>query len=63
VDIFIQDAIGYSVKQAQERLEAAARDVRKEIVAWGNTNVGARMYKSALQVAFTSHRSVSFVKW
>lgn len=62
IDLFIRDAMGYSVQQAQTGLFNACRTNHK-VVAWGNTNLAPNMYKFALQQAFETNRRVKFVKW
>ncbi|CAE7553159.1 unnamed protein product, partial [Symbiodinium microadriaticum] len=63
VDIFVPGAMGYSVRLAQDSLEDVAACPAHDYVSWGNTNIGSKMYKSALQVAFKTRRAVSFIKW
>ena len=62
IDLFIRDAMGFSVQEAQETLTDACRSSRP-VVAWGNTNLTPRMYQIALQRAFETRRSVRFIKW
>jgi hypothetical protein len=62
IDLFIRDAMGFSVQEAQQNLTDACRS-SSPIVAWGNTNLAPSMYKCALQQADETRRSVKFVKW
>lgn len=62
IDLFIRDAMGYSVQQAQQGLGEACRAGHR-IVSWGNTNLAPSMYKFALQQAHETNRSVKFIKW
>jgi hypothetical protein len=62
IDLFIRDAMGFSVQEAQQTLADACRS-SNQIVAWGNTNLAPNMYKCALQQASETNRSVKFVKW
>jgi hypothetical protein len=63
MDLFIRDAMGYSVQQAKQGLSDACHCPENHIVAWGNTNLSPAMYRDALQLAFETNRTVQFVKW
>eukprot|EP00602_Paraphysomonas_sp_CaronLab_P004470 CAMPEP_0185033970 /NCGR_PEP_ID=MMETSP1103-20130426/23423_1 /TAXON_ID=36769 /ORGANISM="Paraphysomonas bandaiensis, Strain Caron Lab Isolate" /LENGTH=333 /DNA_ID=CAMNT_0027570433 /DNA_START=136 /DNA_END=1137 /DNA_ORIENTATION=+ len=62
IDIFIPEAIGFSVQQAKSLLASCSQS-SVAAVAWGNTNLIAANYKTALQEAFQNKRKVRFVKW
>jgi len=62
VAIFIQQAMGFAVKQAARDLTAAAQS-HPGPVGWGNTNLHARDYKVALTAAHQAGRPVHFVLW
>lgn len=62
MDVFIQSAMGFAVKQAARDLNAAAHS-HPGPVGWGNTNLSARDYKGALAVAHEARRPVTFVVW
>lgn len=62
VDIFMRNAMGFSVKQALSGLTSAAHNYDGP-VGWGNTNLSPRDYKSALHAAHQSNRPVHFVRW
>jgi hypothetical protein len=63
MDLFIRDALAYSVQQAKQGLSDACRAQENQLVAWGNTNLAPAMYRDALQQAFETNRAIRFIKW
>src|SRR3546814_923965 len=59
VDIFIPVALAWGVRSAKGKLKKALEDP-KCAVGWGNTNLSAREYKSALRIAHEVGRPVEF---
>jgi hypothetical protein len=62
IDIFIPEAIPYGVNTAKSTLRDASRTCERA-VTWSNTNLAAKDYTDALNLAMQNKRSVRFVRW
>lgn len=62
IDIFIPEAIPYGVNTAKSTLRDASR-ICEHVVTWSNTNLAAKDYTDALNLAMQNKRSVRFVRW
>jgi len=62
LDIYIFQAIAYSVQQTHKALAVGAQK-EKQIVCFGNTNLTPEHFGEALGVAMAFKRTVRFVRW